>query len=63
MAEYTDVVDLMNEVHKAKGGTYGDGTAVEIVQLAAEFYNRNKDEIQSITRRELKRQLEASYEP
>jgi len=63
MAEYTDVVDLMNEVHKEKGGTYGEGTAVEIVQLAADFYNRNQEEINSITRRELKRQIEGAYSP
>lgn len=63
MATYTDVVDLMNEVHKEKGGTYAEGTAVEIVQLAAEFYNRNEEEINSITRRELKRQIDRVYEP
>lgn len=63
MASYTDVVDLMNEVHKEKGGSYGEGTAVEIVQLAAEFYNRNEEEIKTITRRELKRQIDQIYEP
>lgn len=63
MAEYTDVVELMNEVHKEKGGTYGEDTAATIIQLAAEFYNRNKEEIDTITRRELKRQIDSVYEP
>jgi heterodisulfide reductase subunit B len=63
MAEYTDVVEVMNEVHKEKGGTYSEDTAAEIVRLAAEFYNRNSEEINAITRRELKRQIEKIYNP
>lgn len=63
MAEYTDVVEVMNEVHKEKGGTYNEDTAAEIIRLAAEFYNRNKDELEAIGRRELKRQIRKIYEP
>lgn len=63
MAEYTDVVEVMNEVHKEKGGTYQEDTAAEIIQLAAEFYNRNKEELEAIGRRELKRQIRKIYEP
>lgn len=63
MAEYTEVVEVMNEVHKEKGGTYDEDTAARIIQLAAEFYQRNKSEIESITKRELKRQIRKVYEP
>lgn len=63
MAEYTDVVELMHEVHQEKGGTYDGDTATEIVKLAAQFYRRNKEEINTITRRELKRLIERVYQP
>lgn len=63
MATYQDVVDLINEVHKDKGGTYTEATAVEIIQLAADFYNRNEEEIKAMTRRELRRQISQIYEP
>lgn len=63
MAEYTDVVELMNEVHKSKGGTYDESTATEIVKLASTFYNENEDEIKSMSKSELKRQINMVYNP
>jgi hypothetical protein len=63
MAEYTDVVAVMNQVHKEKGGTYSEGTAVEIVQLASTFYNQKQEEIDTMGRQELKTQINRIYEP
>jgi len=63
MAEYTDVVDLMNQVHKEMGGSYDGDTAVEIVQLAAQYYNSNEQEISTMTRRDLYRELDRVYQP
>lgn len=63
MVTYTDVVEVMNEVHREKGGTYGEGTAVEIVQLAAEFWQRNKEELVEIGKTELKNLIRSQYSP
>jgi hypothetical protein len=63
MAEYTDVVEAINASHKAQGGTYTEDTASTLIQLAADFYNRNKEEIDTITKRELRRQIDEVYSP
>jgi hypothetical protein len=63
MAEYTDVVEAINTSHKRQGGTYDEDTAATLIQLAAEFYNRNKEQIDTITKRELQNQIDRAYTP
>lgn len=63
MAEYTDVVAAINAVHKSKGGTYQEGTAVEIVELAAGYYRQNKQEVVEATPAQLRRTFEQIYTP
>lgn len=52
MVEYDTWVSVVHEAYQNQGGTYDEATAAEIVQLAAEFWQRNKDELKQIARRE-----------
>ena len=63
MAEYTDVVAAINAVHKSKGGTYDEGTAVEIVELAAGYYRQNTEEVLDATPAQLRQTLDRIYTP
>lgn len=55
MVTYTEFVEAGHEVFQEQGGTYGEDTAAELVELLAEFWNRNKDELIEIGKREAKR--------
>lgn len=63
MVEYTEWIELGHEVYKAKGGTYGSDTAAELVEELAAFWERNKEELLVIGRREARRILERQLEP
>ena len=63
MAEYTDVVAAINAVHKSKGGTYDDDTAVEIVELAAGYYRQNTEEVLDATPAQLRQTFDRIYTP
>jgi len=63
MAEYTDVVAAINQVHKDKGGDYGEDTAVEIVQLAAEYYRNETEEVLEATPAQLYQTFDRIYTP
>jgi len=63
MAEFTDLVSVMNEVHKDKGGTYGENTAVEIIQLAGQVYRDNKQLVLEADRQELYNTVDQIYVP
>lgn len=63
MAEFTDLVAVMNEVHKDKGGTYSENTAPEIIELAGEVYQDNKQLVLEADRDELYRTVEQIYTP
>lgn len=63
MAEYTDVVAQINAVHKDKGGTYDDGEAVEIVELAAGYYRQNTEEVLDASAEDLYQTFEEIYVP
>lgn len=52
MVTYEQWVQAVNEAYKAQGGTYAEGTAAELIQLAAEFWQRNKEELEYIAYRE-----------
>jgi hypothetical protein len=61
MAEYTDVIAQLNAVHKDKGGTYSEGTAVELVELGAAYYRENTAEVQAATPAQLYQEFEQIY--
>jgi hypothetical protein len=63
MAEFTDLVSVMNEVHKDKGGTYGENTAVEIIQLAGQVYRDNKQTVLDADRQQLYQIVDEIYVP
>lgn len=52
MVTYEQWVEAVNEAYKAEGGTYVEGTAAELIQLAAEFWNRNSEQLKSIAYQE-----------
>lgn len=52
MVDYSEWVKAVHEAYKEKGGTYDEDTASEIVQIAAEFWQRNKEELKQIAYRE-----------
>lgn len=55
MVDYTEFVELGHEVYQEKGGTYDENTAAELVEILAGFWQRNKEELKTIGRREAKR--------
>ena len=63
MVEFTELVAIMNEVHKEKGGTYDGDTAVEIVQLAGEVYRDNKQTVLDANRQEMYQTVDRIYTP
>jgi len=63
MAEFTDLVSVMNEVHKDKGGTYDSDTAVQIIELAGEVYRDNKELVLEADRQELYNTVDQIYTP
>jgi len=63
MAEFTDLVSVMNEVHKDKGGTYDGDTAVQIIELAGEVYRDNKELVLEADRQELYNTVDQIYTP
>jgi hypothetical protein len=52
MVEYNEWVKAVHEAYKAAGGTYGSDTAADLVEEAAKFWERNKDELKTIAYRE-----------
>jgi hypothetical protein len=52
MVSYEDWIGATHEAYKEMGGVYDGSTATELVQIASEFWNRNKDELKQIARRE-----------
>lgn len=58
MVDYTTFIQLGHEVYKEKGGTYNQGTAVDLVETLGLFWSRNKEELKTIGRREAKRLIE-----
>lgn len=55
MVTYTEFIEIGHEVYKSKGGQYEEGTAADLVEVLAGFWQRNKDELKTIGRREAKR--------
>jgi len=62
MVDYSNWVKAVHEAYRAEGGTYAEGTASEIVQIAAEFWNQNKDELRDLAYREAVRLARRSLE-
>jgi hypothetical protein len=52
MVEYSEWIEAVHEAYKTEGGTYDEGTASQLVQIAAEFWQRNKEELKQIGYRE-----------
>jgi hypothetical protein len=63
MAEFTDLVSVMNEVHKDKGGTYDGDTAVEIIELAGQVYRDDKQTVLEADRQQLYQIVDEIYRP
>lgn len=55
MVTYTEFIEAGHEAYQEMGGTYQEDTAAELVQLLAEFWQRNKEELIEIGKREAKR--------
>lgn len=58
MVSYEEWVQAVNEAFKALGGVYDEDTASELIQLAADFWQRNKEELKTIAYREAERLAE-----
>lgn len=58
MVSYTEFIEAGHEVYQEKGGRYQEGTAAELVQLLAEFWQRNKEQLKAIGYREAKRVID-----
>lgn len=58
MVSYDEWVQAVNEAYKALGGTYDEDTASRLIQLAADFWQRNKEELKTIAYREAERLAE-----
>jgi len=63
MVEFTELVAIMNEVHVDKGGTYDEGTAPRIIQLASQVYNDDKQAVLEADRDEMYRTVTEIYTP
>lgn len=63
MVSYSEWVSAVHAAYKANGGTYSEGTAADIVQLAAEFWQRNKEELKTIGQREAERLARQRLDP
>jgi len=62
MVEYSVWIEVGNEVFKAKGGVYGDETATELIQVLADYWNENKDELRSMSRSQAKNVAQANLQ-
>lgn len=62
MVDYTTFIELGHEVFKEKGGTYQEDTAAELVEILAAFWQRNKEELKTIGRREAKRIIDENMD-
>jgi hypothetical protein len=62
MVTYEQWVEAVNEAYKAQGGTYVEGTASELIQLAAQFWQRNKEELKTIAYREAVRLAQSNLD-
>lgn len=58
MVEYTDWTEIGHAVYKAKGGTYGEGTAVDVTEVLAAYWSQNKDRLSAMSRAEARRLAE-----
>lgn len=58
MVEYDRWVEAVHEAYQALGGSYDGDTAAELVEIAARFWNRNKEELKKIAYREAVRLAE-----
>jgi hypothetical protein len=63
MVTYPEWVKATHEAYKANGGTYSEGTAAEIVEAAAAFWERNKEELKQIAYREAVRIARRALDP
>lgn len=52
MVSYEEWIEAVNEAYKANGGTYQEDTAARLIEEAAAFWNRNKEELKTIAYRE-----------
>lgn len=52
MVDYSEWIEAVNEAYKSLGGTYGENTAARLIEEAAAFWQRNKEELKTIAYRE-----------
>lgn len=52
MVTYTEWVEAVNEAFVDLGGSYAEDTAAELIEEAAKFWKRNKEELKTIAYRE-----------
>lgn len=45
MVEYSEWVEAVHKAYQKQGGTYDGDTAARLVELAAEFWEENKEEV------------------
>lgn len=45
MVEYTEWIEAVHEAFQRQGGTYNEDTAAELVEIAGEFWQENKEEL------------------
>lgn len=45
MVEYSEWIQAVHTAYQRQGGTYQEGTAAQLVEIAAEFWQENKEEL------------------
>lgn len=56
MVEYTEWIEIGNEVYKAKGGSYQGRESVQsVISVLAAYWQENKTELMSASRQEARR--------
>lgn len=58
MVEYSQWTAAVNEAYQNLGGSYDGDTAAELIEIAAGFWQRNKEELKTIAYREAVRLAE-----
>lgn len=58
MVEYNEWTRAVHEAYQSLGGTYDGDTAAELIEIAAGFWERNKEELKRIAYREAVRLAE-----
>lgn len=55
MVTYSEFISVGHEAYQELGGTYDEDTAAELVEILARFWQRNREELTTIGKREAKR--------